>query len=194
MDAVWLILVCSGLVVAFAGGRTDAAVTEALRSASTAVHMMLEFLGAMCLWLGLMKIAERSGLTSVVCRLVSPFIRRLLRGVPPGHPALEAVSMSFSANLLGLGGAATPLGLKAMKELRDLSREGTVASSPMCTFVAMVCSGFTLVPGGIVAVRAQMGSREPTAVVGPTLLAGIAALTAALWTDAVLRSRWRGRA
>lgn len=193
MDTAWLLLVLSGIVAAALTGNIESAVTEALKSASAAVETVLGFMGAMCLWLGLMKIAERSGLAQVISKRLTPFLRIIFRDVPVGHPAMEAISMSVVANMLGLGSAATPLGLKAMRELSALNANRTAGSRSMCTFVCMVCSGFTLVPGAMVAIRAQMGASHPTWVVTPTIVAGLAAFIAVLTADAVFRTGWRDR-
>ncbi|MGE5485236.1 MAG: nucleoside recognition domain-containing protein [Ignavibacteriales bacterium] len=201
MELIWLLLVAGSTLVAVLGGNAEAAVNEALRSAAGAVDTVIGFLGATCLWLGLMKIAERSGLASALSRLLSPLLRLIMPSVPRDHPAFAAVSLSVSANLLGLGSAATPLGLKAMEELNHLRRRDAgdagarddTASHAMCTFVAMTCAGLTLVPGAIVALRAQMGSADPGATVGPTIVAGFVAWVTVLVSDAILRSVRSGR-
>ncbi len=201
MDLIWFLLVTGSMGAAVLAGNAEAAVNEALRSAAGAVETVLQFLGATCLWLGLMKIAERSGLAASISRLVSPLLRLVMPSVPPGHAAFAAVSMSVSANLLGLGSAATPFGLKAMEELnrlRDCDVSGgdgrrDVATRAMCTFVAMTCAGLTLVPGAVVALRAQMGSSDPGATVGPTILAGFAAWVAVLISDAIFGGMGVGR-
>ncbi|NPV70923.1 MAG: spore maturation protein [Firmicutes bacterium] len=201
MEIIWLVLVAGSMAVAVANGRAEVAVNEALRSAAAAVETTLGFLGAMCLWLGLMKIAERSGLAAALSRLVSPLLRLVMPSVPPDHPAFGAVSMSISANLLGLGSAATPFGFKAMEELKRLAESDAChrpragkpvdsATPAMCTFVAMTCAGLTLVPGAVVALRAQMGSSDPSATVGPTILAGLVAWMTVLVTDSAFRRRW----
>ncbi len=205
METVWFLLVAGSMAVAAANGRAEVAVNEALRSSVAAVETTLDFLGATCLWLGLMKIAERSGLAGALSRLVARLLRLVIPSVPPRHPAFRAVAMSISANLLGLGSAATPFGLKAMEELKRLAEgpagsrrraggrvDSAVATPAMCTFVAMTCAGLTLVPGAVVALRAQMGSADPSATVGPTILTGLAAWVTVLIADAAFRRLWRG--
>lgn len=201
MELIWLLLVAGSMLVAVLGGNPEGAVNEALRSAADAVDTVIGLLGATCLWLGLMKIAERSGLASALSRVLSPILRLIMPSVPRDHPAFAAVSLSVSANLLGLGSAATPLGLKAMGELDHLrgrdagavDRRDDTASCAMCTFVAMTCAGLTLVPGAMVALRAQMGSADPGATVGPTIVSGFVAWVIVVVTDAVFRSMGRGR-
>ncbi len=194
MDLIWLVLVAGSMCAAVLGGKADPAVNEALRSAAGAVETVLDFLGATCLWLGLMKIAEHSGLAASLSRVMSPLLHFVMPSVPRNHPAFRAMSLSVCANLLGLGSAATPLGLKAMEELDDLRRadaggeeDSDVASHAMCTFVAMTCAGLTLVPGAVVALRAQMGSADPAATVGPAILAGSTAWVTVLVSDGVFR-------
>ncbi len=140
-------------------------------SALTAFDIALGLTGVLTLWLGLMKIGERGGMVAVLSRLISPLFTRLFPGVPKGHPALGSMFMNVSANMLGLDNAATPLGLKAMRELQDLNPKKDTATDAMLMFLVLNASGLTIVPIGVMTYRAQMGAANPSDVFLPILIA-----------------------
>ena len=140
-------------------------------SARTAFDISLGLTGVLTLWLGLMKIGERGGMVAVLSRLISPLFTRLFPGVPKGHPALGSMFMNVSANMLGLDNAATPLGLKAMKELQELNPKKDTATDAMLMFLVLNASGLTLIPIGVMTYRAQMGAANPSDVFLPILIA-----------------------
>ncbi|MCM1450460.1 MAG: spore maturation protein [Clostridiales bacterium] len=140
-------------------------------SAATAFEISLYLTGVLSLWLGLMKIGERSGVIQALGNLVSPLFTRLFPGVPKGHPAMGSMFMNMSANMLGLDNAATPLGLKAMKELQSLNPDKDKATDAMIMFLVLNASGLCLIPISIMMYRAQAGSANPTDVFLPILLA-----------------------
>jgi len=140
-------------------------------SAKTGFEIALGLTGAMTFWLGLMKVGEKSGLVNKLAILVSPFFSRLFPDIPKGHPAVGAILMNFSANMLGLDNAATPLGLKAMKELQSLNPSKDTASNAQIMFMALNASGLTLIPVSIMVYRAQAGAADPSDIFVPILLA-----------------------
>jgi spore maturation protein SpmA len=148
--------------------------------AKTGFELSIGLTGVMTLWLGLMKIGERGGMISILSRLVGPFFARLFPDVPRDHPATGAIIMSFSANILGLDNAATPLGLKAMKELQDVNPNKDVASNAQIMFMVLNASGMTLIPISIIADRVTMGSSNPTSIFIPILIAHSCATLAGL--------------
>ncbi len=172
--AFFLIAFLVAVWQAVAGGKPDAmqAVVAALfDSSKTAFEIALGLTGVMSLWLGLMKIAERGGITDMIASAVGPLFRRLFPGIPEGHPATGAIVMNRSANMLGLDTAATPLGLKAMKELQSLNPEPDRATDEMVLFMVMNASSVTLVPISIMTFRAQLGAQNPADVFVPILIA-----------------------
>lgn len=187
LDLIWLGLLIVGMAVAAATGRVEQVTEAVMASAQLAVETVIGFLGVTSLWLGLMKIAEEAGLVAAVARGLQPLMRRIFPTIPPGDPALGAVVMSVSANLLGVGPAATPLGLKAMQELQRINPHKHAASDAMVTFLALTTSGVTLVPATVIAVRAAAESANPAEIVGPTLLASTVATVTALAADRLLR-------
>lgn len=193
VNAVWVSLIAAGVITGLLTGTSEAVTRAALDSAGSAVTLCLGLVGAMALWCGVMKIAEEAGIARSLARVVAPAARLLFPSVPARHPAIAAVAMSITANLLGMGNAATPLGIKAMEELAALAHDKEEASDAMCTFVAMCTAGITLVPTTIIAVRAQLGSRSPSEVVAPIVLVNLLATTVALIADRFFRPVSRSR-
>ena len=175
-----------------------AAMVESLFAmARLAVEVMLLLFGTLTLWLGFLRIAEAAGLVGALSRGLAPLFRRLMPGVPAGHPALGLITMNFAANALGLDNAATPIGLKAMRELQTLNPSATTASDAQILFLVLNASSLTLLPVTIFMYRAQQGAPDPTLVFLPILLAtsastltGLLAVAAAqrlrLWDPVVL--------
>jgi spore maturation protein A len=139
----------------------------------------------MSLWLGIMKIADKSGMIRIFAFLFRPVTRFLFPSIPKDHPALGAILMLLSANALGLGNAATPMGLKAMQELQKLNPDKETATEAMCTLLALTTAGFTLVPATIIALRAASGSMRPTEIVATTLIASIIANISVITVDKI---------
>ncbi len=129
-------------------------------SAKTSVEIALGLIGMMSLWLGIMKIGERGGLIEVFGRALAPFFRRVFPEIPTGHPASGSIVMNFSANLLGLDNAATPLGLKAMRELQEINPQKDTASNPMIMFLVLNTAGITLIPTSVIAIRQSLALKE----------------------------------
>jgi spore maturation protein A len=140
-------------------------------SAKTAVTLAIGLIGIMALWLGVMRVAEEAGLISKLASLLRPVTTRLFPGVPADHPAMGAMIMNISANMLGLANAATPLGLKAMEELNKLNKKVGTATDAMCTFLVINTSNVQLIPATVIAIRAAAGSANPTEIIGPAIVA-----------------------
>lgn len=140
-------------------------------SSKTAFEISLGLTGVLSLWLGIMKIGEKGGVVNVLARLLSPVFVRLFPDIPKGHPVTGSIFMNIAANMLGLDNAATPLGLKAMKQLQDLNEKKDTATNPMIMFLVLNTSGLTLIPVSIMVYRAQMGAAQPTDIFVPILLA-----------------------
>jgi spore maturation protein SpmA len=139
--------------------------------AKTGFEISISLTGVMSLWLGLMKIGERGGIVPILSRVVGPFFSRLFPEIPKNHPATGSIIMNFSANILGLDNAATPLGLKAMKELQEINPSSDTASNAQIMFLVLNTSGLTVIPLAIIADRTTLGSLNPTSIFIPTLIA-----------------------
>lgn len=180
LNYIWLVLVLLAVAI---GGWTShlKEVTDgALDGAKTAVTIALGLIGIMALWLGVMRLAERAGLVQKIARGLRPLMRRLFPEVPPDHPAMGAMLMNMAANMLGLGNAATPLGLRAMRDLETLNPHPGVATNAMCTFLAVNTSSVQLIPATAIAILAAGGSTRPTAIVGTALMSTLCAASVAI--------------
>ena len=145
-------------------------VNSTFDSSKTAFEISLGLTGILSLWLGIMKIGENSGMINALSRWLSPVFCRLFPEIPQGHPAMGSIFMNLSANMLGLDNAATPMGLKAMKELQELNPKKDTATNPMIMFLVMNTSGLILIPVSIMMYRSQMGAAQPTDIFIPTLI------------------------
>jgi spore maturation protein SpmA len=164
------------------GAQTPMAVlsSEMLAAASGAVELAIGLVGVMALFLGLMKVAEAGGMLVVIARLIRPLMTRLFPEVPPDHPAMGAMILNMSANALGLGNAATPFGIRAMQELDKLNTRPGTATNSMALFLAINTSSVTLLPTGVIALRAAAGSSDPAGILPTTLFATLCATIAAI--------------
>jgi len=160
-----------------------------IESAGSAVELAIGLVGVMTLFLGLMKVAESGGMLKILARLIRPLMVRLFPDVPPEHPAMGAMILNLSANAMGLGNAATPFGIRAMQELDKLNSQPGTTTNAMALFLAINTSSVTLLPTGVIALRAAAGSTDPAAILPTTLFATIGSTTIAI-IAAKLYSRW----
>ena len=169
LNYIWLALIIVAVALGGINGKIEDVTKAAIDSAGNAVTISIGLIGVMALWLGIMKIAEESGLMKLVARAIAPVMRLLFPDVPADHPAMGSMLMNIAANMLGLSNAATPLGLKAMEDLETLNRSPGVATNAMCTFLTINTAGLQLVPASMISLMASAGSKEPTAIIGTTL-------------------------
>jgi spore maturation protein SpmA/spore maturation protein SpmB len=191
LNYLWLALVTLAVLIGAATGRLAEVTAGAFNMAETAVlKIALPLVGVMALWLGLMRLAERAGLVQVLARALRPVLRWLFPEVPENHPAMGSMVMNMAANMLGLSNAATPLGLRAMRDLETLNPHPGTATNAMCTFLAINTSSIQLIPATAIALLAAQGSKDPTAIVGTALIATtfstIAGIGAVKWLE-----RWK---
>lgn len=177
LNMIWAGMMLVGIVWAAVHGNMEAVTEGILVSSKDAVSLCITMLGIMSFWSGILKIGEHSGLIAALTEKMRPVIRFLFPQLPESHPAAAHISANMIANMLGLGWAATPAGLKAMEELQNLERErnsplsvGT-ASNEMCTFLIINISSLQLIPINMIAYRSQYGSADPSGIVGPVLIA-----------------------
>ena len=189
LNGIWLGLMLAAVLFAAFTGRMDAVKMAALTGARDAVDLVIGLVGVMALFLGLMRVAQEGGLLRAVQRGLAPLLRRLFPEVPTDHPAMGAMIMNLASNVLGLGNAATPFGLKAMTELQRLNPTPASASDPMVLFLAINATSVSLFPLGVIGVRASVGSTAPEAIWIPTLLATTASTGTAILLHYLLRRR-----
>jgi spore maturation protein A len=192
LNYIWFALMAIAFLVAAYNGRADEVTRGAIDSAKTAVEISIGLVGVMALWLGIMKIAERAGLISLLARMIAPVTRLLFPKVPTDHPAMGAMIMNISATMLGLNNAATPLGIKAMEELQELNDDKETATDAMVMFMAMNTAGIQFIPATTIAVLAAAGARQPTAIIGSTLVATTIGMIGAVIAARLLQPWFRG--
>jgi len=188
LNYIWFGMMAIGVVVGVFTGRIDAVTEAAIDMAKTAVEISIGLIGIMALWLGVMKIAEESGLIRIIARALRPIMVRLFPDVPPDHPAMGSIVLNMSANMLGLGNAATPLGLKAMEELQELNPHKKTASNAMVMFLAINTSSVQLIlPATVVALMGAVSSQ----IFITTIIATLCSTTAAVITVKLLEKSKR---
>lgn len=172
INYIWLFFIVASVVTGFFTGNLKEVGDAAIKYASVAVEISISLIGIMALWLGIMKIAEKSGLVDILAFIIRPVITRVFPDIPPKSKAVSDITLNVSANALGLNNAATPFGLKAMKDLQELNKnkDKSVASDAMCTFLAINTAGIQLIPASVMAVLAAAGSSNPAEIIAPCIV------------------------
>jgi len=185
LNVVFFSIIAIAYVFAAISGNMEAVSASAFDAAEASVSLVIKLIGYMALFLGVMQVAQDAGLLRAIARAIRPLMVRLFPDVPPEHPAMGAMIMNISANMLGLGNAATPMGIKAMKELDKLNTRPGVATNAMVLFLAINTSGLALLPTGAASIRAAEGSVDPMGIMAPTLFATtmstIVGISVAIW-------------
>lgn len=192
MNSVWVFLTAAGCAAAIVTGRVDAMMTSVLESVDGAARLVIGLIGMFSLWVGIEKLAEESGLIDALAKAVSPLFSILFPGLRGRGRPLGTVTASVLSNALGLS-SSTPLGLKAMSEMKEGLGDSDEAFDSMARLVIMNAAGFCIFPSGIIALRAALGSRYPAVIAGPTAVAGLAATGAGLLAHLLMSSRGRAR-
>lgn len=170
MGYIWVFLIVISIIIGAINGKLPEITQAIVDNAKLAVEISISLIGVMAFWLGLVKLAEKSGLITLVAKIVQPITNFLFPEIPKNHPALGNITMNISANALGVTNAATPVGIKAMQEMQTLNPQKDTATNPMATFLAINTAGFQIVPASVIAVLVAAGAKNPTEIVGPTIL------------------------
>jgi Uncharacterized membrane protein, required for spore maturation in B.subtilis. len=191
INKVWIFFIVSGIIYALLTGNIGIINEEILKSSGTAFDLVCKIFPVMALWLGIMKIAENSGLLKKMSNFLSKILKHIFPEIPKGHESFSYIASNVIANLFGLGNAATPFGLKAMKSLSDLNQNKDAPSRSMITFLVLNTSGLTLVPTTIISLRIMHKSSNPTEIILPCILATLCATTVGLIADRILYRMWK---
>lgn len=182
INLIWAGMAIIGILYAMINGTMDEVNQSIFDSANEAVTLTIGLVSMLVLWLGLMRVAVAAGILNFLTRLFRPIIRKIFPDIPPEHHALQYILSNITANLFGLGNAATPMGIKAMKEMKKISNS-SVASRSMITFLALNTSSLTLIPTTMIAIRIKYDATVPTEIVGTTIIATITSTIAAILFD-----------
>ncbi len=191
MNIVFVLLFVAAAIAGAIKGDLKAVGQGAFDGAASAVTLAIGLVGVMSLWLGLLKIAEKAGLVEKIASAARPIFRPLFPGVPEGHPAISAMLLNIAANMLGLGNAATPFGIKAMEELEKLNPTPGTATNAQVLFLAINTASLQLVPTTVIALRASAHSSDPAGILVPTLASTLCALTVAIVVAKLLERVWK---
>jgi spore maturation protein A len=180
MNYIWYFLIVISIIFGAINGTLSEVANAVFSGTELAVKIVLTLLGIMTFWLGIMKIAEKSGIVEFLSKLLNPIAKKLFPEIPDDSPIIGDVAMNFSANALGLANAATPIGIKAIEKMQELNIDKQSASNSMCTLLAMNTAGFQLIPATVIAILAANGYKNPTEIIIPTLIVTTCAFISAI--------------
>lgn len=177
INRIWFFIIAFSIAFAATNGRLEALNKEIFASLKSSLDLSLGLLGNLMLWCGILKVAEKAGLVEKLGSIIRPVLGLLIRDVPEKSPAMGAMVMNITSNMLGLGNAATPFGLKAMSELQKLNKDKNTATNAMALFLVINGAPICLIPSTVMSIRASLGSSNPGAVIIPSIITSMAALT-----------------
>lgn len=191
MNYIFYFLIVFSIIIGAVNGKLQDVANSVMSGAELSVKVAFSLIGIMAFWLGIMRIAEKSGLIAWISKLLKPVTKVLFDELPENSPAIGDIAMNFTANAFGLANAATPFGIKAMEELQEANSDKTSASNSMCLFLGMNTAGFQLIPTTVLAVLVGIGYKNPTEIIAPTLLVTSIAFVSAISLSKVFQKFWR---
>ena len=191
MNYIFFALIAVSIVVGIFNNTLNEVVNSMLSACNSAVKISFSLIGIMAFWLGIMRIAEKSGLVQILSKLLNPIAKILFKDVKKDSPVVGDITMSVAANALGLTNAATPIGLKVMKELQDDNKNKNTATDSMCMFLGMNTAGFQIIPATVIAVLVGVGAKNPSEIILPTLIVTSTSFLIAIITALIFRKIWR---
>ena len=191
MNYIFLILISTSIIFGFINGTLENVTSAMLEGCNLAIKTAFSLIGIMAFWLGIMKIAEKSGLVKFISKLIQPIIRPLFKDIKKDSETIGNITMSLSANALGLTNAATPIGLKVMQELQEENRQKECATDSMCMFLAMNTAGFQLIPATVIAILVGIGATNPSEIILPTLIVTTISFIFAIIIALTLKTFWK---
>lgn len=189
INLIWVFMIIIGIVFAVFNGTMDEVNKAIFQGAGEAVTLCIGFISILVFWLGLMRIAQASGLLDMLSNAFRPIVKRIFPDIPDHHPVMGYILSNMIANMFGLGNAATPLGIKAMEELKRLNGGGNEASRSMVTFLVINTASITIIPTTVLSIRMNYHSASPAEIVLPTIIASVFATVCAVIIDRILYNR-----
>ncbi len=191
MNYIFFILIAGSFIVGILNGKIEDVNSTMLSSCDVAVKISFSLIGIMAFWLGIMRIAEKAGLVKILAKLLEPVAKILFKDRGCNENVTGDIAMSISANALGLTNAATPIGLKVMKELQENNKDKEIATDSMCMFLGMNTAGFQIIPATVIAILVGAGAKNPSEILFPTLIVTTLAFLTAIITALILKKLWR---
>lgn len=180
MNYIFYFLIVFSIIVGAINGKLQDVINAVMSGAELSVKIAFSLIGIMAFWLGVMRIAERSGLINLIAKAIKPITKRLFNELPEDSSAIGDIAMNFTANAFGLANAATPFGIRAMEEMQKVNKDKSTASNSMCLFLGINTAGFQLIPATVIAVLVGIGYKNPTEIIAPTLLVTSIAFVSAI--------------
>ena len=191
MNYIFFLLIFTSIIAGFINGTLDNVTTAMFDGCNLAIKIAFSLIGIMAFWLGIMKIAEKSGLVKFIAKFIYPITKPLFKDLKKDSQALGDITMSISANALGLTNAATPIGIKVMKELQEENTNKEVATDSMCMFLGMNTAGFQIIPATVIAILVGLGAKNPSEIILPTLIVTTLSFITAIITALILKKVWK---
>ncbi len=186
MNYIWIAIIFFSIIISLFNGTTDEVSKAILTSGNTAVELCFSLLGTFCLWNGIMNVAEKSGLSQMLSKIMSPILCRLFKGLDKNSDAIMPISLNITSNLLGLSNAATPIGIEAMKKLSKYNKNKEIASNNMILFVVMNSAALRLIPTTVATIRSNHNSTNPLEIILPSIITSVCALTVGIFMTKIL--------
>ena len=191
MNYIFYFLIVISIIIGALNGKLQEVTNAIMEGAELSVKVAFSLIGIMAFWLGIMKIAQKSGIIEWIAKVLKPITKILFNEIPPESDAVGDIAMNFTANAFGLANAATPFGLKAMEELQQVNKEKNSASNSMCLLLGMNTAGFQLIPTTVLAVLVGIGYKNPTEIIAPTLLVTTIAFVSAIILSKIFQNFWK---
>ena len=191
MNYIFVFLILISIITAIYTGKIEEVTNELLNATQRAVQVSIGLIGIMAFWLGIAKIAQKSGLINLISKLISPILKLIFNELPKNSPAFSNIALNITANALGLSNAATPFGIKAMKDIKTEENKNDVATNSMCIFLAMNTAGFQIVPATVLAILIAAGAKNPTEIIIPTFIVTLSSFIFAIVIAKILAKIWR---
>lgn len=191
MNYIFSFLILTSIIIGIFSGNTENIVNEMLKACNVSVKIAFSLIGIMAFWLGIMRVAEKSGVIKVISKILYPLMRILFKDVDKKSPTLGNIAMSIGANALGLMNAATPIGIKVMKELQEKNKNKELATDSMCMFLAMNTAGFQIMPATVIAILVGLGATNPAKIILPTLIVTALTFLSAIFLALIFAKLWK---